>query len=82
LLFGKYAPVMLGHSSIIKHQLTHQSLWTRFYALQMSAMPEQLGEDFQKVPVNQLERYSIPRLIDAFLEKKAGTFLFQKKLLP
>ena len=79
LLFGKYAPIMLGHSSIIKHQLTHQSLWTRFYALKINTMPEQLGEDFQKVSINQLERYSIPRLIDAFLEKKAEVFLFQKK---
>ena len=81
-LFGKYSPTIVHHSSLIKHQLTHQSLWTRFYAVKLSKMPEQLGKDFRKTPIAQLGQYSIPRLIDAFLEKNAEEFLFQKKCLP
>lgn len=81
LLFGNYAPVILAHSSLIKHQLTHQSLWTRFYALKLNTMPKQIGEDFRKIAITELAQHSIPRLIDAFLEKKADRFLFQKKCL-
>ena len=82
LLFGKYSPVIVSHSSLIKHQLTHQSLWARFYAVKLNKMPERLSKDFYKIPITQLEQYSIPRLIDAFLEKNAERFLFQKKCLP
>ncbi|MCL2097216.1 MAG: A/G-specific adenine glycosylase [Bacteroidales bacterium] len=81
-LFGKYAPKITAYSQVIKHQLTHQRLWTRFYAIKLDAMPKRLAKDFCKVPIAQIETYSIPRLIDAFLEKKAGQFLFQKKCLP
>ncbi|MDR0294699.1 MAG: A/G-specific adenine glycosylase [Prevotellaceae bacterium] len=79
--FGKYSPIIIRHSLLIKHQLTHQSLLARFYAVKLNTMPEQLGKDFRKIPIAQLEQYSIPRLIDAFLEKNAEQFLFQKKCL-
>jgi A/G-specific adenine glycosylase len=82
LIFKKYTPIIIAHSSLIKHQLTHQTLWTRFYAVKLNTMPDRLGKDFRKVPIVQLDRYSIPRLIDAFLEKNAEQFLFQKKCLP
>jgi A/G-specific adenine glycosylase len=81
-IFENYEPMLLAHSPLIKHQLTHQSLWTRFYALKLNTMPEQLGCDFRKIPITHFEQYSIPRLIDIFLENKAGEFLFQKKCLP
>lgn len=92
-LLGESALCIMHHSSLVKHQLTHQTLWTRFYAVQLepgfelppaparpgALQPEKFNNTYIKVPLVDLERYSIPRLIDAFLEKHSGTYLFQKK---
>ena len=67
------------YSSLVKHQLTHQTLWARFYAVAPEALSGNLCGDFLRVPLAQFDRYSIPRLIDAFLEKHAEKFLFRKK---
>jgi A/G-specific adenine glycosylase len=57
------------YSTLVKHQLTHQTLWARFYFVKLSKIPESLHKYCLRVPVAEFDRYSIPRLIDAFLEK-------------
>ncbi len=78
-ILGKNSSFITHHSSLIKHQLTHQTLWSRFYAVDMKALPHGLSEEYIKIPLKEFDCYSIPRLIDAFLEKNAEKFLFRKK---
>ncbi len=73
-LFGEGATI-LRHSALIKHQLTHRTLWTRFYLIKVEQISKNIKENYLKIPANKFEQYSIPRLIDAFLEKHAEEFL-------
>jgi A/G-specific adenine glycosylase len=66
-------------SSLIKHQLTHQTLWTRFYLIETGKIPQTLRQHYLRVPLKDFDRYSIPRLIDAFLEKNPEKFGFISK---
>jgi A/G-specific adenine glycosylase len=66
-------------SPLIKHQLTHQTLWTRFYLIEAGEIPQTLRQHYLRVPLKDFDRYSIPRLIDAFLEKNPEKFGFISK---
>jgi A/G-specific adenine glycosylase len=72
--------VQISHFSLlIKHQLTHQTLWARFYFIKAGTIPQTLRQHYLRVPLNDFDRYSIPRLIDAFLEKNVEKFGFVSK---
>jgi A/G-specific adenine glycosylase len=70
---------IVRHSPLIKHQLTHQTLWTRFYLAEPGTIAHNLCRHYLLVPLADFDRYSIPRLIDAFLEKNAEKFGFVSK---
>ena len=53
----------------VRHVLSHQIIHADFYGLDLSALPSGLA-DFIRVPVGEWERYAMPRLIHAFLEKR------------
>jgi A/G-specific adenine glycosylase len=61
-------------SPLIKHQLTHQTLWARFYLVKAATIPQNLRRHYLRVALSDFDRYSIPRLIDAFLEKNLENF--------
>ena len=65
---------IIHFSPLIKHQLTHQTLWTRFYLIKVGTIPQNLRQHYLRVPLKDFDRYSIPRLIDAFLEKNLENF--------
>jgi A/G-specific adenine glycosylase len=65
---------IINYSPLIKHQLTHQTLWTRFYLIKTDTIPQSLRQHYLRVPLKDFDRYSIPRLIDAFLEKNLENF--------
>jgi A/G-specific adenine glycosylase len=78
LFDGEKAPIS-HYSPLIKHQLTHQTLWTRFYLINAGTIARNLRRHYLRVPLKDFDRYSIPRLIDAFLEKNSGKFGFISK---
>ncbi|MDR3181160.1 MAG: A/G-specific adenine glycosylase [Prevotellaceae bacterium] len=73
-LFSGGKVQIIRFSPLIKHQLTHQTLWARFYLVKMDTIPQTLLQHYLCVPLQDFERHSIPRLIDAFLEKNAENF--------
>jgi A/G-specific adenine glycosylase len=76
-LFGAADTHIVRHSALIKHQLSHQTLLTRFYAVEAKKIPDTIRKEYIAVPLETFDQYSIPRLIDAFLEKNAENFLYR-----
>lgn len=52
----------------VRHVLSHRIIHADFYGLTLEKLPESLS-DYLRVPVGELERYALPRLVHAFLEK-------------
>ena len=52
----------------VKHVLSHRVIYTNFYEV---TLPDNSGSfsGYQQVAVEDLDRYAVPRLIHAFLEK-------------
>jgi len=62
-------PVGIGElSTPVRHQLSHQTIHARFLQVQMDLLPHPLPEKWQSVPLEQLDRYAMPRLIHRYLE--------------
>jgi len=55
-------------SAPVRHQLSHQTIHARFLQVQMDLLPHPLPEKWQSVPLEQLDRYAMPRLIHRYLE--------------
>ncbi|WP_106830789.1 A/G-specific adenine glycosylase [Parabacteroides pacaensis] len=51
-----------------KHVLSHQTLYTNFYKIEIDTEGNGLS-GYLKVPVGEIEKYAIPRLIHIYLEK-------------
>jgi len=55
-------------SAPIRHHLSHQTIYARFLRVQVDLLPRPLPEKWQSVPLEQLDRYAMPRLIHRYLE--------------
>lgn len=55
-------------SAPVRHQLSHQTIYARFLQVHMDLLPHPLPEKWQSVPLEQLDRYAMPRLIHRYLE--------------
>ena len=65
----KRKPKGIGElSAPVRHQLSHQTIHARFLQVQMDLLPHPLPEKWQSVPLEQLDRYAMPRLIHRYLE--------------
>ncbi len=62
-------------SAQMKHVLSHQHIYARFVVLRVATGDVRVRNGV-KVPLGELERYAVPRLIEMFLEK---TCLCEKK---
>ena len=53
-----------------KHQLTHQTLYAVFYTIHLEKIARNslLQKDFTFIKQGELHKYSVPRLIDRFLQ--------------
>ena len=55
-------------SKVYKHQLTHQTLYVRFYRFNIDASADNLGrDDYIPVSIDDIQDYPLPRLIDLYL---------------
>lgn len=61
-------PVVRSICPNVKHVLSHRVLYANFYEV---TLPEETNSfsSYQKVRVDELEQYAVPKLIHAFLEK-------------
>ena len=63
--------VYKGATGTVKHVLSHRVLHTVFYEFEVEgALP--CPEGFVMVPLEELGRYALPRLIEKYLEEKIG----------
>ena len=63
--FGGMTPVIETVSPIVTHRLTHRILKIRFY--KMSVNQPVCGCDFIEIPVNDIYRYAVPKVIENYL---------------
>ncbi|GHU82835.1 A/G-specific adenine glycosylase [Bacteroidia bacterium] len=54
--------------SNLKHVLTHQTLYASFYKVEINEPIASL-QQYIEVPIDSLDRYAVPRLIQLYLEK-------------
>ena len=64
-------------SPVIKHQLSHQTIYSRFVVVEPKVLSSKFSRNYLKVTTDKLSSYSVPRLIDNFLaaEPAANYFL-------
>jgi A/G-specific adenine glycosylase len=65
--FAKEEVIVLYESQVIKHILSHQTLYTKFYIVEVSKPTYYITTNYLKVKVDDIQDYSTPRVIDNFL---------------
>ena len=55
----------------VKHVLSHRVIYANFYEVILPEGTASFGK-FQKIKVEELERYAVSRLVRAFIEKYIG----------
>lgn len=60
---------LVATTSMPKHQLTHQTLRSLFFRIELDAWPP-LGPEWVRVPVGGLGDYAVPRLIENYLMRQ------------
>lgn len=68
LFVGEEVPKVRLVCRDVKHVLSHRVLYANFYEV---SLPEETASfsSYQKVRIDELEQYAVPKLIHAFLEK-------------
>ncbi len=61
---------LLAVSPLMKHQLTHQTIFARFFTVSIARPGRSLGSLLQ-VSINAIDRYAVSRLTEMFLEKSS-----------
>ncbi|RPH31334.1 MAG: A/G-specific adenine glycosylase [Bacteroidales bacterium] len=65
--FGKERLKILHSSQPIKHILSHQTLYTKFIIVEIDKPTYYLKTNYLKIPIPNIQDYSIPKVIDNFL---------------
>jgi len=60
---GKFQ--LVSESKMIKHQLTHQTIFAKFFKVDTKAVIR--GSGIKSVPRNQVGKYAVPRLIENYI---------------
>jgi A/G-specific adenine glycosylase len=66
-LFQNFDYQVSNISKIYKHQLTHQTINTRFFTIEIKNMPEPLNSEMLLVKKDELHRYPVSKLIENYL---------------
>jgi len=64
--FDGQTPHVAGVSSVVTHRLTHRILKIRFYEIIVNHPI--CGENLIEIPVSDIQRYAVPKVIDNFLK--------------
>ena len=77
-LIGASGFRVLSVSGEIRHQLTHINIHARFIIVEVERTGYKLRADYHRVPIEELERYSVPRLIDAYMAAEPAQRYFRR----
>ena len=68
-LFAGVQPVVLSVSDSCIHLLSHQRIHARLYFITIDSLSPLLREEYLSVPITELHKYPVPKLIDRFLDE-------------
>ena len=57
-----------GVSPLYIHPLTHQTLYTRFYRIQLAEVPKGLANDYTCIDEDRIQEYPVSRLTENYLK--------------
>ncbi len=75
-LVGKSKHTISYISPLVKHQLSHQTIYTRFLVIEVYGVTSHLKMEYIMIPTNEIDSYSTPRLIDNFLAAEPAAKYF------
>lgn len=78
-LVGNAEVSILNVSPIVKHPLSHQNLLVRFYIVEVQKVSYSLSMNYKKVPINEVDSYSTPRVIDSYMAAEPAERYFTGK---
>jgi A/G-specific adenine glycosylase len=64
---------LIGQSHQTKHILTHQVIYAKFYIIQLAGRRKP-GLPYLPVPIEEIVKYPVPRLIEEFFNEKMVSF--------
>ncbi len=79
-LFAKNKITTVYESKPIKHILSHQTLYTKFYIVELSKPTYYITSNYLKVMIEDLQDFSTPRVIDNFLAAEPSEKYLRNKL--
>jgi len=68
-IFENSNPEIVEITNTIKHQLSHQQLFTRFYKVVIKKPTNYLKQNYLTINHADIEKYGVPRLIDRYFKK-------------
>ncbi len=66
-LVGNGKIIIRSISAPVKHILSHQIIHARFIIIEAKSISYKLKTDYTEIPINKINDYSIPRLIDSYM---------------
>lgn len=60
----------------VKHVLSHQTIYARFFIVELNEVPRFVKKNFIQTPKSELDAYSIPTLIDSYLAAEPAAKYF------
>ncbi len=79
-LFANEEITILYESQPIKHILSHQILYTKFYILETNKPTYYITSNYVKVRIDDIHDYSTPRVIDNFLAAEPSEKYLRKEV--
>jgi A/G-specific adenine glycosylase len=67
-LFRNKKPLIKHVSGVIKHQLSHQTLYAVFYEINIESPFENNPQDSKPIVKSEIKKYAVPRLVDKYLQ--------------
>jgi A/G-specific adenine glycosylase len=61
-------PLKVSLSGPVLHQLSHLTIHARFIHVEVSSLPTPLPSEWMLIPLQNLDKYPVPRLISRYLE--------------
>lgn len=69
-MFNDVEVIIHSVSKVVKHILTHQHIYAKFYSIELADSDSLMNESFLKINENDISLYPIPKLIQRYLEHK------------
>jgi len=70
---------VLNISQPVRHILSHRTIWATFLILEVDKPNYVLADEYVRVPIDNVNNYSLPRVIDAYMAAEPALKYFSTK---